>query len=195
MKKLAKTAVELHPILAERWSPRSFDATHEINDSDVLGILEAARWSPSSNNSQPWRFIVAKRGSDEFKKILKTLTGSNSKWAPSASLFILVSAQTTEADGTTRPMALYDAGIASANATTEAHHRGLAVHQIGGFDREAISKEFNFAIGLRPLTVLVIGKQAPADSLADQALREREMTARVRAPLNDLVINRDTLTL
>ena len=73
MKKLANTAVELHPILAERWSPRSFDATHEISDSDVLGILEAARWSPSSNNSQPWRFIVAKRGSDEFKKILKTL--------------------------------------------------------------------------------------------------------------------------
>lgn len=195
MKKPAKTVVELHPILAERWSPRSFDSNHQISNEDVIGILEAARWSPSSNNTQPWRFIVAKRGSEEFKKMVGVLAGSNGKWAPSASLFLLVATETLNADGTARPMALYDAGIASANVSTEAVHRGLVVHQIGGFDRDAIAKEFNFDIGLRPLTILVIGKQAPADSLSDPALREREMAERQRVELRDLVINRDVLTL
>jgi nitroreductase len=189
MKKTAETAVELHPVLAERWSPRSFDPSYKVSEEDVTGILEAARWSASSNNSQPWRFLIAHRGSAEFDSISKTLTGFNSSWAPNASLYILVAAQTINPDGTARAMALYDAGIASANASTEAHHRGLVVHQIGGFDRDAIAKEFNFEVGLRPLTVLVTGKQAPADALSEQVLRDREVAKRERLPLKDLLLN------
>lgn len=195
MKKPAKSAVDLHPILAERWSPRSFDSTYEVSNEDVIGILEAARWSPSANNYQPWRFIVAHRGSTEFENLVTKLTGQNIKWAPKASLFILVATQTTNPDGTARPMALYDAGIASANASTEANHRGLAVHQIGGFDRDAVASEFNFGVGLRPLTILVIGKQAPAESLEEPALRDRELADRERVSLKDLVINPQTLGL
>jgi nitroreductase len=191
MKKPAESLVELHPILANRWSPRSFDPSHEVTNSDLTGILEAARWSPSASNSQPWRFLIARRGEECFDSISKLLAGFNAAWAPSASLYILVATQTINPDGTARPYALYDAGIASANATTEAHHRGLAVHQIAGFDKDAIAKEFNFEVGLRPLTILVVGKQAPAETLADQVLRDREAAARERLPLNDLVINSD----
>ena len=32
----------------------------EVKDSEIKKILEAARWSPSCGNSQPWRFIVVK---------------------------------------------------------------------------------------------------------------------------------------
>jgi nitroreductase len=189
MNKRAESSVELHPILAERWSPRSYDPDYIVSQEDITGILEAARWSPSSTNSQPWRFLVAEKGSAEFNSISKTLAGFNSNWAPQASIYLLVAAQTTNPDGTARPMALYDAGIASANATTEAHHRGLVVHQIGGFDRDAVAKEFNFSIGLRPLTILVIGKQAPAEKLSDQVLRDREAAKRERLPLKDLLLN------
>ena len=189
MKKTADSSVDLNPVLAERWSPRSFDPSYEIPDSDVTGILEAARWAASSNNSQPWRFLVARRGSVEFDSISKTLSGFNSAWAPNASLYILVAAQTTNPDGTARPLALYDVGLASANATTEAHHRGLAVHQIAGFDHDSISAEFKFALGLRPLTILVIGKQAPAESLSEQVLRDRETAKRERLPLTELLLN------
>ena len=188
MKKKAESSVELIPVLADRWSPRSFDNSYEVSKEDLTGILEAARWSPSANNFQPWKFLVAKRGDTNFEKISKTLTGFNATWAPSASLFILVAAQTTNEDGTARPYALYDCGIASANATTEAHHRGLAVHQIAGFDKDLIAKEFNFPFGLRPLTILVIGKQAKAESLIDETLRERESSARTRLPLEELII-------
>jgi nitroreductase len=189
MKKSAQTSVAINPILSERWSPRSFEADYEISDEDIQGILEAARWSPSTNNSQPWRFIVAKKGTLEFQTISNTLAGFNKSWAPQASLFVLIAAQTTNPDGTARPLALYDAGIASANASLEAHHRGLAVHQIAGFDQEAVAKEFNFGVGLRPLATLVIGKQAPAEKLSEQVLLERELSKRERLSLQDLVLN------
>ncbi|MEK6586945.1 MAG: nitroreductase family protein, partial [Nitrospirota bacterium] len=48
----------IHELLAGRWSPRAFD--ERPVDGDLLRVLfEAARWAPSSNNEQPWRFIVA----------------------------------------------------------------------------------------------------------------------------------------
>lgn len=188
MKKPAQSSVNLNPILNDRWSPRSFEKGFKVSDEDVTGILEAARWSPSASNSQPWRFLVAHNGSETFDFISKTLAGFNINWAPNASLYILVAAQTTNNDGTARPWSLYDAGIASANATTEAHHRGLAVHQIAGFDHEAIANEFKFELGLRPLTILVIGKQAPAEALAEDVLREREAAARQRLPLDELLL-------
>ena len=193
MKKSADSSVSLNPVLAERWSPRAFDQSHEISSQDLTGILEAARWSPSANNLQPWRFLVGRRGDQTFNSFIKVLSGFNNAWVPNASVLILVAAQTVNADGTANPYAQYDAGIASANATTEAHHRGLIVHQIAGFDKDAIAKEFDFPLGLRPLAILVIGKQLPADSLIDQTLRERELAPRQRVSLNQLVINSDAL--
>lgn len=193
MKKYAESSVSLNPVLAERWSPRAFDVQHEISFDDLTGILEAARWSPSANNLQPWRFLIGRRGDETFNAFTKVLSGFNNAWVPKASALILVAAQTVNEDGTSIPYALYDAGIASANATTEAHHRGLMVHQIAGFDKDAIAKEFNFTLGLRPLAILVIGKQAPVDSLGDQTLRERELAPRQRVSLNQLVINSDAL--
>jgi len=55
MRKTASTAVSVHPLLAERWSPRGFDRAHEIGDEALAALIEAARWAPSAQNSQPWR--------------------------------------------------------------------------------------------------------------------------------------------
>ena len=64
MNKTAITAAQILPVLAERWSPRSFDANYKLSEHEVLSILEAARWAPSANNAQPWRFSVLHRGDD-----------------------------------------------------------------------------------------------------------------------------------
>ncbi len=188
MRKSVDSSVELHPVLAERWSPRSYDSSAIIPDQDVLAFLEAARWAPSANNGQPWRFIIARRGDEHFQNISKTLSGFNQVWAPSASLFVVVSTLTTTPDGKPRATAMYDAGLSSALLTVEAHHRGYAVHQIAGFDREIIKNEFGLDAALAPIVILAIGKQAPASSLVDPVLKEREEAPRERLPLSELVV-------
>jgi nitroreductase len=188
MVKLADSSVPLSPVIASRWSPRSFDRVAEISDTDLTAILEAGRWSPSTNNQQPWRFIVAKRGDSHFENLTKNLMGFNATWAPNASAFVLVVAVTTNEDGSVRPFALYDAGLASAFMTVEANHRGIAVHPIAGFNREMVKAEYSLPDNFTQTAILVLGKQAPAAALVDPALVEREMAPRVRLPLDELVV-------
>ena len=40
----------------------------EVSDDDLNTILEIARWSGSSRNTQPWRFVVT-RDKDTLKKL------------------------------------------------------------------------------------------------------------------------------
>lgn len=58
----ATTDAPLLDVLSERWSTRIFDASAPIDEQALRSALEAARWSPSASNTQPWRFIVARRG-------------------------------------------------------------------------------------------------------------------------------------
>jgi len=188
MLKPADTSVTLSPLIANRWSPRSFDLVAEISDTDFAAILEAGRWSPSTSNQQPWRFIVAKRGDSHFENLTKHFAGFNATWAPSASALILVVAVTTNDDGSARPFALYDAGLASAFMTMEANHRGIAVHPIAGFNRDEVKTEFSLPDNYSQTAILVLGKQAPAEHLENAVLQEREKAPRVRLPLSEIVI-------
>ncbi len=66
-------------IFTDRWSPRAF--TDETIPDDVLfSLFEAARWAPSSYNSQPWRFIYAKRGTPDWNRFLGLLSARNQQW-------------------------------------------------------------------------------------------------------------------
>src|ERR1700721_1142994 len=76
------------PIFLERWSPRAFEE-REVSGADLRRIFEAARWAPSSNNEQPWRFILGRRNSDTFQKIASSLVSFNQAWAPKAPTLIL----------------------------------------------------------------------------------------------------------
>ena len=75
--KPAATDADLHELIANRWSPRSFDSSHIISDNELETILEAARWSPSSMNAQPWRFLLGKRRDKNFQGLVSCLEGNN----------------------------------------------------------------------------------------------------------------------
>src|SRR3954465_2176968 len=136
-RKIADTTAPRHPLLAQRWSPRSFQTSHQLDDEAVTALLEAARWAPSANNSQPWRFLVTRRGDEAFDQVTEILAPGNRSWAPTASALILVAAQTNDETGRPRPWALYDTGQAVAALTVQAECEGLSVHQLGGFDTDA----------------------------------------------------------
>ncbi|MGD8193729.1 nitroreductase family protein [Herbiconiux sp. P18] len=184
----AETSAPILPTLAERWSPRSFEAARPIDESALTAALEAARWAPSAANSQPARFIVARRGSEAFDLIAGTLMGFNSVWAGSAGAFVVGIAEVTDADGKPRRWAEYDLGQAIAHLSVQAHHDGLHVHQMGGFDAAALAQAFDLADSLVPLTVTALGTLASPDALPDDSLRARELAPRTRLPLDELLL-------
>ncbi len=189
MTRKAETSVPIHPVLSERWSPRSLDEEATVTIEDLTAMLEAARWAPSANNVQPWRFIIARRGDENFTKIVATLAGFNKTWAPKASAFVVIVADMKHRDGSDRQISLYDSGLAAAHLSLEAHHRGYVVHQMAGFDKPLMKSEFTIADGFDPIVIMAIGTKAPLENLTDPALLERETAPRTRLAIADLIIS------
>jgi len=187
MNKNAETSVALDANIAKRWSTRSFDETYTVSDADVLALLEAARWAASGSNAQPWRFFIARREDENFEKISQTLSGNNSVWAPKASLFIVALAQTHTAEGKERKLAFYDVGLAVGQLGIQATALGLSLHQMAGFDAEALATSLDIASDLKPLVVIAVGKYSEQSSLPEE-LQERERATRGRKPLSEIVV-------
>ncbi len=77
MEKLADTTYPIEPLLERRWSPRAF-ADRPVESEKLLSLLEAARWSASCANQQPWYFIVAtKEDTAEHARLLSCLRENN----------------------------------------------------------------------------------------------------------------------
>ncbi|MET8468803.1 nitroreductase family protein [Streptomyces sp. NPDC006422] len=180
----ATTAVAVHSLLAERWSPRSFDAARTLADDELTSLLEAARWAPSARNTQPWRFLLGRRGDTAYQRILDTLVPGNQVWAANSSLLVAAVAADRLEDGAPNPGAAYDTGLAVAQLALQAHALGLHAHQMGGFDAERLRASLGVPDGYRPLSVTAIGALAAPDLLPDK-LRERETAARERRPLEE----------
>lgn len=183
----AETSAPLLPALADRWSPRSFDAGVGIDDVTLRSALEAARWSPSAGNTQPWRFIVARRGTEAFDTIVENLAGFNTVWAASAAVLVVAAAELLDEEGNERRWAEYDLGQAVAHLTIQAHHDGLHAHQMGGFDTEGLRQAFGLGERFLPTSVTALGTLGEADALPEP-LRTRESAPRTRRPLEEIVV-------
>jgi nitroreductase len=184
---IAPTAQGLHDLLAARRSTRAFDAAHALDDATLSRLLEAARWAPSANNVQPWRFVVAPRGTRTFERLFTALAPGNRVWAGAASALVLAVAQVRDDQGNERPWAGYDLGQAVAHLSVQAQAEGLDVHQMGGFDAAAAAGAFGLGADLRPMVVVAIGRHAPHVELPSP-YAERERAPRTRRPLSELVI-------
>jgi nitroreductase len=176
----------LHPFVAERTSPRSFEPGHELDDASALALLEAARWAPSSMNRQPWRFALARRGTGLHAQVLATLMEGNRRWAGDASALVVALAE-RHRDGRPVGSADYDLGLAVSQLVLQAHAHGLAAHQMGGFDHGALGRVLDVPPGVEPTVVVALGEQAHPDRLPED-LRERETAVRQRRPLAETVL-------
>lgn len=187
---LDRTAPTAHPVLAvlaDRWSPRAYDAATPIDEEKLASALEAARWSPSANNSQPWRFIVARRGTALHDGIHAALMGFNQAWAGNAAVLIVAVAETAAEDGTPITHAVYDLGQAAAHLSVQAHHDGLVVHQMSGFAPERIRELVGLGERFTPMTVIALGDLGDVEALPEP-LQQREVAPRVRRPIAETVI-------
>lgn len=171
----------------ERWSPRVF-MDIEIDNARVEALIEAARWAPSSRNSQPWRFIYATKDNGAiWHKLLDCLADGNKLWAQSASLLLLACAVTIDpVTHTARKHAWYDLGLAVSNLTFQANAMGIYVRNMGGFDPGKATGHFAIPDGIDPVVMLAAG-------YPDETIREHPLFAvttrenRSRAEVGKLV--------
>lgn len=177
----------IHDLLANRRSPRAF-SEQPIEPWKIASLFEAARWSPSSANEQPWHF-VATTPKDEtpYKVLLESLSEGNRRWAAKAPLLVLGVARSMYGNsGRPYRHAWYDLGQSVAHLTVQATDLGLVVHQMGGFDPDKFKQHFPIPEGYEPVVVFTVGYPGRADELPED-LRKREQSPRTRKPLESFV--------
>ena len=165
-----------HPIdpqFLDRWSPRAMSG-EALSEAELLSLLEAARWAPSSMNFQPWRFLYARRDTDFWPAFLDLLVPGNRLWAERAGALVLFISR-THFDGDGRPCVThsFDTGAAWFSLALQGLRQGLAVHGIQGFDYERARRVLRVPATYAVEAMAVIGRPGDTAQLAPQ-LQQRE---------------------
>lgn len=188
MDKKAKTRVPINDLSAHRWSPRAF-LDKPVEKKKIIALFEAARWSPSGGNEQPWRFLIGIDKDETWKKLFDSLDDGNQKWTKNVPVLILAVGYMISAwDGNVSGYFQYDTGQAVAHLTIEAMNQGLHVHQMGGFSVEKVREHFKIPEDHHPLTVIAAGYIGSPD-LLDNNLKKRELQERNRRSLEEFVFS------
>jgi len=140
---------EFLAFLKERRSIRTY-LDKAISDKEVEMILEAARWTPSASNKQPWEFIVIKN-----KEILREISkkafyGKHIKRAP---LAIAIVGKIKENPN----YYIQDTSLVSMNMMLMAWSLGIGTCWIGALKREAVKELLGLEEDDYLLTILPMG--------------------------------------
>jgi nitroreductase len=180
----------IDPLFLERWSPRAFDGS-DVPDEDLMTMFEAARWAPSAFNSQPWRFLYAKRGDADWERFLGLLIPWNQSWAHTASVLVYILSDslpfTDKATGEPAPSTThsFDAGAAWACLALQASLMGYHAHGMSGIQYERARAELAIPERYTLNAACAIGRIGDPAQLDDK-LRARE-TPSDRKPQSDFV--------
>lgn len=189
---MSEVRVPDYPIAAlftERWSPRAFTG-EAIDEATLFSFFEAARWAPSSYNSQPWRFLYARRDTAQWPVFLGLLAEFNQIWAKNASALVIVLSKTSfippgKAEAIQTGSHSFDTGAAWASLAFQASLSGWRTHGIGGFDKAKTREVLGIPEGYNLEAAIAIGKQADK-SILPAGLQEREQPS-PRRPLAEWV--------
>ena len=176
-----KTDYPIESIMIERWSPRAMSGK-AVSDEELFTLFEAARWAASSFNAQPWRFVYAKRETQEWKTFFDWLVDFNKSWAQNAGALILVlSYKYFPHNHEFNPTHGFDTGAAWQNMALQASKMGLVAHGMGGFDYGRARKDLAISDDFDIHMMIAIGK--PGDvSVLPAELRSREEPS-IRNPI------------
>jgi nitroreductase len=168
-------SVELHPLLAGRFSARAFEPGATVNDAELASLLEAARWAPSSMNEQPWAFLVARREDGAaFETLLHCLAEGNQAWAKDAAvLLVACGKQRFDRNGRDNLHAWHDVGLAIMAMSVQGVSLGIQMREMGGIDRERTRQTYAIPEGWEVVSGLAVGRPKP-EALAAAAQRQRK---------------------
>lgn len=162
-------------IFLKRHSGKSYDGSRQVTLEQIDGLIEAARWAPSSHNDQPWNFIICEKSltPEAYAKAFSSLkAATQQKWAVNAPLLIIIVARTKELyDGKLNYWNEFDTGSAAVSMALQAADLGLMAHQVGGFNKEMIRKEFQLPEDCKPMTIMIVGYEMAEENPAPRERR------------------------
>lgn len=171
-----KAHPKVEDLIVHRWSPRSFDGS-EMPLEDLEVMFEAAGWAPSAYNVQPWTFLYARRGDENWDRFLAQLIDFNQSWAKDASALVFVVSdrlmRSSKGDSDNHSHS-FDAGSAWAMLALQASAMGYHTHGMTGVKFGEAEKALGIPDDHRLEAAVAIGTMAPADKLPE-GLRDREV--------------------
>lgn len=177
-----------HPIesiFLERWSPRAMSGK-PLSDEEMLTLFEAARWAPSTYNEQEWRFLYARRDTDQWPVFFDLLVEGNQEWCKRAALLVVILAHKVfSKNGKPNPVHLFDSGCAFENLSLQGAAMDLVVHGMQGFDFEKARKVLNVPDDYAVAAMFAAGHPGDPDELPE-SLRERESPSG-RKPVKEII--------
>nr|ABZ79369.1 putative nitroreductase [uncultured bacterium] len=124
----------------QRWSPRAYQSK-PVSDEKLQQIFDAARWSQSCFNEQPWLFITSKPKSQST--FVNLLVEGNQNWAKQAPVIgFVVARKNFLRNGNENAHAAFDAGSAWMALTLQARMLGLYTHGMAGIQYEEVYIQF-----------------------------------------------------
>jgi nitroreductase len=179
------TQPPLAALIGKRQSKRVFDSDKQISPEIIRSLLEAARWVPSSNNRQPWFFLIFDdRVSEKRDQARDCLTRGNA-YAWTAPVLILSIAEEVNLDGKNYSNALHDLGLANENLMLQAITLGLNCRPMGGFDKDKARTYFSIPQGYSPVILIAIGYPPPLLTIPPGVIEE-DNEARTRKPMEEI---------
>jgi len=163
----------IQPLLLDRWSPRAMTG-ESISPDELLRLFEAARWAPSSFNSQPWRALYARRDTEHWPVFLGLLVEGNKAWAQNAAaLVVFISRRTFEYNDEPSVSHSYDCGAAWENFALQGFSQGFVVHGMEGFDYDRARVELKIPDEFQVEAMAAVGKPGVKETLPEK-LRKAE---------------------
>jgi nitroreductase len=157
----------IDPLFVDRWSPRAMSG-EPITRDELFQLFEAARWAPSSGNSQPWRMLYAHRDGPHWPTFFGLLASGNQVWCVNAAVLVVFVSQRMR-EGTDKPLPThsYDTGSAWMSLACQGWISGYVVHGMAGFDYERARTELGVPDGFHVDAMCAIGHPGPIENLPE----------------------------
>jgi nitroreductase len=155
---------EIDEIFLNRWSPRAMSG-EEISNTDLYSLFEAAKWAPSSNNNQPWRFVYARRNTPSWATFFNLLAEGNQVWAKNAAALVVVISKITFDSNKPSRTHSYDTGAAWGSLALQGSINGLVVHGMQGFDYDKAKEVLHIPDAYQVEAMIAIGKKGRKEDL------------------------------
>jgi len=176
--------MEFHRVIAARRSLRAF-SQRPVEPGKIERMLEAARWSPSCANRQPWRFVVVGADDPSRAAVEEALDPGNA-WARRAPALIVAGARRADAAVVeSREYFLLDTGMALMSLLYRGVDLGLLVHPMAGWKEAPLRSALGLPEDFSPAAVVAVGYAGKSDDL-DEATRKKDEKPRARKPLGEV---------